>query len=204
MSSSENLNNHSSNYLQSSIKGDTINLPEGPKYDEKGKKTDEKFPALGGKQSMLHSLSVIHYNDMFEQGPNLSADSFNVKESRYFKGKIATGYKNPSGSNIVSAFDETQVNHAMQYKWGDFLFVDDYGKVPNNHLITLRRFPQPSNDNLLNNLQNPNRDVSRLLTYIDGESNAFDSVFSFSAGFNWKEFQSEIQTMDKSKFILSH
>lgn len=199
MSSSENLNNHSSNYLQSSIKGDTINLPEGPKYDEKGKKTDEKFPALGGKQSMLHSLSVIHYNDMFEQGPNLSADSFNVKESRYFKGKIATGYKNPSGSNIVSAFDETQVNHAMQYKWGDFLFVDDYGKVPNNHLITLRRFPQPSNDNLLNNLQNPNRDVSRLLTYIDGESNAFDSVFSFSAGFNWKEFQSEIQTMDKSK-----
>lgn len=199
MSFSENPNNHSKNYIESSIKGDSIDLPEGPKYDEKGKKTDKKFSPLQGKQSMLHSLSVLHYNDMFEQGANLSADSFNVKESRYFNGKNAKGYRNPSGSNIVSAFDETQVNHAMQYKWGDFLFVDDYGKVPNNHLITLRRFPQPSNDNLLNNLQNPNRDVSRLLTYIDGESNTFDSVFSFSAGFNWKEFQSEIQTLDKSK-----
>ena len=199
MSFSENPNNNSKNYIERSIKGDTINLPEGPMYDEKGKKTSENFPSLQGKQSMLHSLSVIHYNDMFEQGANLSNDSFNVKESRYFNGKIAKGYRNPTGSNIVSAFDETQVNHAMQYKWGDFLFVDDYGKVPNNHLITLRRFPQPSNDNLLNNLQNPNRDVARLLTYIDGESNAFDSVFSFSAGFNWKEFQSEIQTMNKSQ-----
>jgi len=199
MSLIDNPNNHSSEYINRSIKGDTINLPEGPKYDEKGKKTGEKYPTLDGKQSMLHSLSVLHYNDFFSQGPGYSENSFTNNASRYFNGNLPTAYRNPSGSQIVTAFNETEVEHAMQYKWGDFLFVDYYGKVPNNHLITLRRFPQPSNDNLLNNLDNPNRDVSRLLTYIDGEQNTFDSVFSFSTGFNWKEFQSEIQTMEKSK-----
>ena len=201
MSAGEIPKSETTRYIESTIGSSTkINLPEGPKYKENGQRDgSNKFAPLQGKQSMLHSLSVLHYNDMFEQGPEMSVDNFNVKESRYFSGNRAKGYRNPTGSNIVSAFDETVVNHSMGYKWGDFLFVDDYGKVPNNHLVTLRRFPQPSNDNLLNNLQNPNRDVSRLLTYLDGESNTFDSIFSFSAGFNWKEFQSEIQTMEKAK-----
>lgn len=200
MSFSENPNRHSTSYINNTAKGETISLPEGPKYDKHGKKIpNSKSDPLEGKQSMLHSLSVLHYNDMFDQGAKLSTDAFNLKESRYFNGTLAKGYRNPSGSNIVSAFDEIAVKHAMQYKWGDFLFLDAYGKVPNNHLITLRRFPQPCNDNLLNNLQNPNRDVSRLLTYIDGEDNKFDSVFSFGAGFKWKTFKSEIQKLEKSK-----
>lgn len=199
MSNIGNPNNHSTFYTDNTIKGSIINLPEGPMYGDDGKPTKDNFPSLEGKQSMLHSLSVLHYNDFLKQGPNYSDESFLNKSSRYFKENNPTGYRNPSGSQIVNSFDETSVEHAMQYKWGDFLFVDDYGKVPNNHLITLRRFPQPSNDNLLNNLDNPNRDVSRLLTYIDGESNSFESVFSFSTGFKWKEFVSEIQTMDKAK-----
>jgi hypothetical protein len=197
MEFSENSNNYSDDYINSSIKGDVISLPEGPKYSEDGKKLDEPATPLEGKQSMLHSLSVLHYNDFNKQG-NSQGSVENTPE-RFYNDKNPTGYKNPSGSNIVYAFDENYVKHAMQYKWGDFLFLDNYGKIPNNHLITLRRFAQPSNDNLLNNLENPGRDVSRLLTYMDGEDNTFDSVFSFSTGFNWKEFQSEIQTIEKSK-----
>ena len=196
MSSSENLNAHSTNYINDTSKGRTIKLPEGPAYNSKGKK-DGMMPDLEGKQSMLHSLSVLHYTDFSSQGN--ASDSFVNKESRYYNGENATGYKNPTGSQIVSAFDESEVKHAMQYKWGDFLFLEDYGKVPNNHLVTLRRFPQPTNDNLLNNLENPNRDVSRLLTYIDGEDNTFESLFSFSAGLNFKEFQSESFAAEKLK-----
>lgn len=199
MSASNNSNNLSSNYIKNTFYGPDIDLPEGPKYKPDGKKDSTNYAPLVGKASSLHSLSVLHYNDFLSQGSGMDENAYKTHESRYFSGNNATGYRNPSGSNIVSAFDEDRVNHAMQYKWGDFLFLDDYGKVPNNHLITLRRFPQPSNDNLLNNLDNPSRDVSRLLTYIDGEKNTFESVFSFSTGFNWKEFQSEIQTMDKSK-----
>ena len=198
MSFSENPNNNSTNYTDNTIKGGTVSLPEGNKYDKDGK-TQDKADPLDGKQSMLHSLSVLHYNDFLKQGPGHVDGSYLNKSSRYYTGKNATGYKNPTGSQITSAFNEQEVDHAMQYKWGDFLFLDNYGKVPNNHLLTLRRFPQPSNDNLLNNLENPNRDVSRLLSYIDGEANTFESIFGFSTGFAWKEFQSEIQTMDKAK-----
>ena len=196
---SENLNQHASGTISGTLgSNSTIDLPEGPKYKKNGEKDSVNYAPLVGKKSMLHSLSVLHYNDFLKQGPGFDS-KFENDESRYFVGNNATGYRNPSGSNIVSTFNEEEVDHAMQYKWGDFLFLDNYGKVPNNHLLTLRRFPQPSNDNLLNNLDNPQRDVSRLLSYIDGEDNSFSSVFSFSTGFNWKEFQSEIQTMNKSK-----
>ncbi len=191
-------NSHSSNYISRTIKGRNINLPEGPKYDEEGPVEGENFDPLVGRQSMLHSLSVLHYNDFADVGPGLKS-SIDTVESRYFNGNTAKGYRNPSGSMIVDTFDEDGVNHAMQYKWGDFLFVDSYGVLPNNHLITLRRFPNPCGDNLLNNLDNPDRDFSRMLGYIDGEANTFESIFNFSCGFNYKEFESEIQTMDRAK-----
>jgi hypothetical protein len=196
MSFSENPNNTSKDFVQGTLAGEKINLPEGPKVKEDGTE-DGKFTPLEGQTSLLHTLSVLHYSDFSNQGPGFTDPKNNP--SNFFNGDNPTGYRNPTGSQIVSSFDESAVQHAMQYKWGDFIFVDNYGKVPNNHLITLRRFPNPSNDNLLNNLDNPNRDVSRLLSYIDGESNTMESVFSFSTGFNWKEFKSEIQTMNKSQ-----
>ena len=200
MADKENMSNINAAARNSINAENTVDLPEGPKYDAKGAIVEgSNFDPLVGKPSMLNTLSVLHYNDMFNASPNMHPDSLNVEKSRYFLDNKATGYRNPSGSNIVSTFNEAAVDHAMQYKWGDFLYLDNYGKVPNNHLITLRRFPNPSNDNLLSNLQNPNRDTARLLTYIDGEDNKFEKVFSFSAGFEWKKFKSEIQTIQKSK-----
>ena len=196
MSFNENPNNITPSYVQGTLKGQSKDLPEGPKYDNKGKPTSEQYPSLEGKTSSLHSLSVLHYTDFMSES---TLSDFNTQESRYFDGANPKGYRNPTGSQIVSKFNENAVEHARQYKRGDFLYVDHYGKVPNNHLITLRRFPQPSNDNLMNNLENPHRDVSRMLAYIDGEGNTFDSVFSFTTGLNWKKFESEIQTIEKSK-----
>ena len=175
-------------------------IPEGKKYDNKGNRLTTNADPIKGKESLLHSLSIIHYSN-FNDSSNLNSDFF-ASPNDYFTSQqngVATGLKNPTGSKIVEAFNEQFVDHAMQYKENDFLFPALYNKVPNNHLITLRRFANPCGDNLRNKLENPSRDVSRLLTYIDGEDNTFDNVMSFTVGYNWKEFKSEIQTIERSK-----
>lgn len=173
-------------------------IPEGKKYKDTGEKTDQNLDPIKGKQSLLHSLSVIHYNKFNEQG-NANSDFFSTPNDYYNSNNTATGLRNPTGSAIVQEFGEGFVDHAMQYKESDFLFPEGYGKIPNNYMITLRRFSNPCGDNLKNNLENPSRDVSRLISWIDGEDNKMESIFSFTVGFNWKEFKSEIQTIERSK-----
>jgi len=172
-------------------------IPEGKKYGKKGEKLNQNMPPIKGRESLLHSLSVIHFNKFNDQG-NANSDFYGTPTD-YFNNNVATGLKNPTGSNIVKEFGENFVDHAMQYKEGDFLFPAKYGKIPNNYMITLRRFSNPCGDNLKNQLENPSRDVSRLISYIDGEDNTMESMFSFSVGYNWKEFKSEIQTIERGK-----
>ncbi len=173
-------------------------IPEGNKYDNKGKKLDEKFPPIKGRTSLLHSLSVIHYANFNEQG-NSNSDFFAQSKDYYNSNDTPTGARYPTGTAIVDEFGEEFVDHAMQYKEGDFIFLEGYNKIPNNYMITLRRFSNPCGDNLKNQLENPTRDVSRMIAFIDGEDNKIESVFSFTVGYNWKEFKSEIQTIERSK-----
>lgn len=174
-----------------------IDIPEGKNYDSKGNKLNQNVPPIKGRQSLLHSLSVIHYSNFKDAGNNNS--DFFSDSSDYYDGNVANGMRNPTGSAIIDTFGEEFVDHAMQYKEGDFLFPEGYGKISNNYMLTLRRFSNPSGDNLKNQLENPSRDVSRLISWIDGEDNTMDSIFSFSVGYNWKEFKSEIQTIERSK-----
>ena len=187
-------------------------IPEGKAYKDDGTRLDRNADPIKGRQSLLHSLSVIHYSSFKEQG--YANSPFYATDGDYYANSgpnatidggisggqaVATGLKNPTGGKIVDAFNEQYTQHAMQYKENDFLFPMHYGAIPNNYMITLRRFSNPCGDNLRNNLENPSRDVSRLISWIDGEDNTMESMFSFTAGFNWKEFKSEIQTIERSK-----
>jgi hypothetical protein len=174
-------------------------LPNGFKTDSKGNPTDEKYPDLQGAYSMFNSVSVIHYNSFENKNSDGTVEPF-TREDVYFDGNgVAKGLRNPTGTNIVKTFYEGGPYNNMAYRYNDFLFLKYYKKIPNNHLITLRRFPNPVRDDITSRIVAPDPDVSRLLTYIDGETNTFDSVFTFSCGFNWKEFESEIQTLERSK-----
>ena len=139
-------------------------IPEGKDYNKDGTPKNQNLDPIKGKQSLLHSLSVIHYNKFNEQG-NANSDFFSTSSDYYNSNNTATGLRNPTGSAIVQEFGEGFVDHAMQYKESDFLFPEGYGKLPNNYMITLRRFSNPCGDNLKNNLENPSRDVSRLISY---------------------------------------
>jgi len=91
------------------------------------------------------------------------------------------------------------------YRYVDFMFCKDLGKISNNHLITLRKFPGPIGDNIFqeatylktdnkeDNLQAGYPDIGRLITWFGNEDNKLEDICRFNYNASWKEFHSEIQ-----------
>jgi hypothetical protein len=107
----------------------------------------------------------------------------------------------------------------ISYKAQDFLYLKYYRKIPVNHLVTLRRFPVPVNDNIFDlsvkyadNTEGGKpgdavmkvADVTQVagvtaVTYL-GETtgNKLDEILKFSYGLNWKEIESRMDSIQSN------
>jgi hypothetical protein len=87
-----------------------------------------------------------------------------------------------------------------KYRWADFMYCKDLGKVSNNHLITLRKFNAPIGDNInkwgKGNSQAP--DVGRLISWFGTDDNKLEDICKYNYKASWKKLESEIQRI-KSK-----
>lgn len=88
------------------------------------------------------------------------------------------------------------------YRYADFMFCKDLGKISNNHLITLRKFPGPIGDNIFSTAHPKNRqkypldtsapDIGRLITWFGNEDNKLEDICKYNYKASWKQFTSEI------------
>lgn len=88
------------------------------------------------------------------------------------------------------------------YRYVDFMYCKDLGKIPNNRLITLRRFPTPVNDNIFKGAhprsgdkKNPSKgiqDMGRLITWFDNDDNRLEDICRYQYHATWKQFESKI------------
>lgn len=98
---------------------------------------------------------------------------------------------------------ETRELGLSTYRYADFMFCKDLGKISNNHLITLRKFPGPIGDNIFKGVvpknkddKNPNAsypDIGRMITWFGNEDNKLEDICRFNYNATWKEFTAEIQ-----------
>lgn len=87
------------------------------------------------------------------------------------------------------------------YRYADFMFCKDLGKLSNNHLITLRKFPGPIGDNIFQEayptekelLTSGYPDIGRLVTWFGTEDNKLEDICKFNYKATWKPFTAEIQ-----------
>ena len=81
------------------------------------------------------------------------------------------------------------------YSMNDFLWCKWYGKIPNNRLITLRRYPVPVEDNLqVHQEKLPLVPVAQAVTWWGGDTgNSISKLLSMTYGFNWKDYPGEGQ-----------
>jgi len=110
--------------------------------------------------------------------------------------------KNPTAGILVGQSREGSKSaiiggQSAPYFWKDFLYSRDYGKIPNNYMLTLRRFPSPMNDNLsLPRIVKDNptlyeqgigRPVSQIVTWVGGDTgNTLSDILKFTTGLKFE------------------
>lgn len=103
------------------------------------------------------------------------------------------------------------------YRYQDFMYCKDLGKISNNHLLTLRKFSHPVGDNIFkfsspsskSKFSNPDvkghatkgdfsmsPDVGRLVTWFGNEDNKLENIMSMEMSATWKPLESKIEQVD--------
>lgn len=102
----------------------------------------------------------------------------------------------PSYNNLCDS-ENWAGQEQFQYRWVDFLYNSHYGLIPNNFLVTLRRYPVPINDAGTVPDQDKTKQhllpMAQAITYLgDATGNLISDLMSFSAKMNWKEIEAQI------------
>lgn len=91
-----------------------------------------------------------------------------------------------------------------KYRYIDFMFCRDLGKIPNNHLLTLRKFTRPVGDNINTRLPksdtpynfNQSMDVGRLVTWFGNGDNKLEDIIKYNYAATFKQFDSKVDVVD--------
>lgn len=111
--------------------------------------------------------------------------------------------KTPTTTNIINWSNEDTDNrkYKFPYKYQDFVFCKWWQKVPNNYMITLRRYPYPVMDAVTSAAEaRKELDTSKLypvatmITYLGEEpGNKISSILGpIESGLRWKEVKADV------------
>jgi len=133
--------------------GGNLNLPKSLFYEF----TEGELGAPSGlfNYYLLGTSYPTNNPDLTTSGPSTQ---FSYKGSeKYSNSQIVSpdNSRNPTAFNIINAttingsyLDPNSPFIGQPYNPKDFIFCKEYGNIPNNRMITLRRFPTPVFDNL--------------------------------------------------------
>lgn len=119
---------------------------------------------------------------------------------------------NPSASAICNWANDQAKDSAnaagplypYPYAITDFLWCKYYGKIPNNRLITLRRYPTPVEDNLMVSRKNlPLVPIAQAVTWFGEDTgNKLSEVLDLSWGLKWKSITAEVQDVQGNEIPI--
>ena len=177
-----------------------------------GAAPDEFAVAVGMNQivprSIFNRYALFNFRGMYGglTGGEVFNGFFDQPNNPIMGGEAA---RNLSIAKLMEYFNENYPR--ISYTAQDFLYCKYYKKIPVNHLITLRRFPTPVNDNIFDlkldvagkDPKTPraasNVDATQTagvtaVTYMGEQAgNKLDDILTMSYGLNYKEVKSEME-----------
>ena len=114
---------------------------------------------------------------------------------------------NPSAANIIKWSSTTSNATTLGYQpyaWTDFAYCKYYGKIPNNRLVTLRRYPFPVSDLLKGANQSPIIPMAQAVTWFGGESgNKLSGIGNWNWDMPWATLEVKEQQIDGNEVLVS-
>lgn len=164
--------------------------------DETQKVSEGKAP-----RSAVNNWSLLKYRGAPIQG------GYDFQAYKSLKLNANSGaLLNPTAKTIIEECRKTEKSDGYQYKMADFVYCEHYGKIPNNHMLTLRRFAFPVEDNIISpkafdadgrpyDSQQPA--LATAVTWMSPKiGNTLNEILKFSVGYNWTEAKAELQEIN--------
>lgn len=159
------------------------------------------------KRSLFNPYNGVHVIGMTENVPLL----YDQEESKYGANER---YKNLSDCSISRLVSESAKKESIlgqaRYKYADFAFCKDLG-MPNNRLITLRKFSMPVGDYIFRVAAKKSKkgdkfsafttpgDIGRMCCYFDTDDNKLEDILNYSFSGSWKHMDAELQQLDSQE-----
>lgn len=124
--------------------------------------------------------------------------------------RIRTLIKNTNDCSIKRlVLESKKINSVLgnaRYRYSDFMYCRDLGKISNMHLITLRRFAHPVGDNIFKLSAKKYKvsndydfqtegDVGRLITWFGNEENKLEDILHYNFHSTWSQMTSDLNTL---------
>ena len=129
-----------------------VNSEDLPLISTGGRVYGDKNTRIFEPQSMFQKYSLLNYRGMVGGVPNIRLDAFNTTLGKFYDvvGGCASSLfhknaHNPTYQNIIDAYSNTNAPYSIS----DFLYSKWFNEIPNNYMVTVRRFPQPCYDNVI-------------------------------------------------------
>lgn len=117
--------------------------------------------------------------------------------------------QNPTATKIIEITNNHPNNVGYRYDYSDFALLKYFGRIPNNMMITLRRFAFPVPDDIVSpksidktgkEIEIPQPDIARAITFLGEQTgNNLADILKFSHGFNWKDAEAQVQPLQSQK-----
>ena len=152
----------------------------------------QKYQGVVGSNALHSSYQVFAYK------VSTDPDKFRETSSSSI-GKDANATE-PTFENLIEKWINTPTKQS--YKWSDFLYCKYYDMIPNNSLVTLRRYPFPIIDNPSNIKDPKNPDsvfpvIAQAVTWFGEETgNSLSDIMNMSASLPWRLIDSKINTVE--------
>lgn len=177
-------------------------------YDVEVPGKANKTEKVEGKKDVPFSL-FNHWSLMNYVGGPLASfgETYDHYNSPLYSGADYEAYRNPTATYLINKLNEKN-NPGYKYSFADFALAKHYGHISNNYMVTLRRFPMPVEDNIINpNIIGPDGsvvnnampDLARAVTWLsDDTGNKLDDILKFNVSTTWEEVKSQIQEISSN------
>lgn len=146
--------------------------------------------------------------DALDSASNYSKDR--IDAARRFRAENEGMLSNPSAHRLVKWGAEKSAGTVLgfqPYAYTDFMYCTHYGKVPNNRLVTLRRYPYPVGDSLKLSRTDSTKNaipIAQAVTWFGSDTgNDLNKLGVFSWDMKWETLEVQEQEITGNEVTLS-
>lgn len=181
-------------------------------------------------KSIFNDFCAVNFSLLYKNAPNLGDDESNLETHQARYSDYAANIKDnnteaelfriaklkPSIQSIMKYYNMDDDYGLRSYDYTDFIFLKRLNQIPLNYLITLRRYPTPCGDGMIDlsctaedktrqlGVWNTYGCVAKAVTYMTQENgNDLNQILGFSFGSKWSDETADIQQMNQNTTLKS-